>query len=52
MPPTLAQVANYWDGKLNVVQLDERTGEPLAVVQEHQQTRRDAWRQVENREVR
>lgn len=47
-----AVVTNYWDGIINVVKLDERTGAPLAVVQSHQQTRRASWRQVVNREVR
>jgi 6-phosphogluconolactonase (cycloisomerase 2 family) len=47
-----AVITNYWDGIINVVKLDERSGAPLAVVQEHQQTRRDTWRQVEDRPVR
>jgi hypothetical protein len=38
------------DGKINVVELSP-TGVPLRVVQDHQQTRRATWRQVENREV-
>lgn len=46
-----AVVTNYWDAKINVVKLDPSTGEPLAVVQEHQQTRRATWRQVEDRPV-
>jgi len=46
-----AVITNYWDGIINVVQLDERTGAPLALVQEHQQTRREQWRQVEDRPV-
>lgn len=45
-----AVVTNYWDGLINVVELSP-AGVPLCVVQEHQQTRREAWRQVENREV-
>jgi hypothetical protein len=36
---------------LNVVELDERTGAPLGVVQSHQQTRRETWRQVQDRAV-
>ncbi|WIA15777.1 hypothetical protein OEZ85_002392 [Tetradesmus obliquus] len=44
-----AVITNYWDGMLNVVQLDERTGAPLGVVQSHQQTRRATWRQVQDR---
>ncbi|KAI8474738.1 MAG: Lactonase, 7-bladed beta-propeller-domain-containing protein [Monoraphidium minutum] len=44
-----AVVTNYWDAVLNVVKLDEETGEPLAVVQAHQQTRREQWRQVVDR---
>lgn len=39
------------DGLINVVELDE-AGVPVAVVQEHQQTRREQWRQVTDREVR
>jgi 6-phosphogluconolactonase (cycloisomerase 2 family) len=46
-----AVITNYWDGVLNVVELDERTGAPLSVVQSHQQTRRKTWRQVEDRAV-
>jgi hypothetical protein len=46
-----AVVTNYWDGLINVVELSP-AGVPLCVVQEHQQTRREEWRQVENREVR
>jgi hypothetical protein len=46
-----AVITNYWDGIINVVALDERSGAPLAVVQEHQQTRRETWRQVMDREV-
>lgn len=46
-----AVITNYWDGMLNVVQLDERTGAPLGVVQSHQQTRRATWRQVQDRAV-
>lgn len=46
-----AIITNYWDGLINVVELSP-AGVPLRVVQEHQQTRRSAWRQVENREVR
>lgn len=45
-----AIVTNYWDGLINVVELSP-AGVPLRVVQEHQQTRRPAWRQVESREV-
>ena len=48
---THAVVTNYWDGLINVVELDAATGAPVAVVQELQQSRREAWRQVENREV-
>lgn len=46
-----AIITNYWDGLINVVELSP-AGVPLRVVQEHQQTRRDTWRQVESREVR
>jgi 6-phosphogluconolactonase (cycloisomerase 2 family) len=46
-----AVVANYFDGRLDVVVLDTRSGAPLAVVQSHQQTRRASWRQVVDREV-
>jgi 6-phosphogluconolactonase (cycloisomerase 2 family) len=46
-----AVITNYWDGVLNVVELDEATGAPLGVVQSHQQTRRETWRQVEDRAV-
>jgi len=45
-----AIITNYWDGRINVVELSP-AGVPLRVVQEHQQTRRPAWRQVESREV-
>lgn len=45
-----AIITNYWDGLINVVELSP-AGVPLRVVQEHQQTRRTTWRQVENREV-
>lgn len=45
-----AIITNYWDGLINVVELSP-AGVPLRVVQEHQQTRRAAWRQVESREV-
>jgi len=44
-----AIISNYWDGIMNVVELDSE-GVPLRVVQEHQQTRRDTWRQVTCRE--
>lgn len=46
-----AIITNYWDGLINVVELSP-AGVPVRVVQEHQQTRRPSWRQVENREVR
>ncbi|GBF97433.1 hypothetical protein Rsub_09599 [Raphidocelis subcapitata] len=45
-----AVVTSYWDARVDVVALDEHTGAPLAVVGSHQQTRRDTWRQVVNRE--
>jgi 6-phosphogluconolactonase (cycloisomerase 2 family) len=45
-----AIITNYWDGLINVVELSP-AGMPLRVVQEHQQTRRTTWRQVENRAV-
>jgi len=45
-----AIVTNYWDGLVNVVELDE-DGRLVAVVQEHQQTRRESWRQVVDRAV-
>lgn len=45
-----AVVTNYWDGVIDVVRLDERTGAPLGIVQSHQQTRRAEWRQVVDRE--
>lgn len=45
-----AIITNYWDGLINVVELSP-AGVPLRVVQEHQQTRRPTWRQVESREV-
>lgn len=41
---------NYWDGIIDVVELNHQ-GVPVRIVQSHQQTRRDTWRQVENREV-
>jgi 6-phosphogluconolactonase len=44
-----AVITNYWDGRINVVELSP-AGVPLRVVQEHQQTRRTTWRQVESRE--
>jgi 6-phosphogluconolactonase (cycloisomerase 2 family) len=43
-----AIISNYWDGKLNVVELDEEGG-LVKIVQEHQQTNRETWRQVANR---
>lgn len=49
-PGRHAIISNYWDGLMNVVELDSE-GVPLRVVQEHQQTRRDLWRQVTCREV-
>jgi hypothetical protein len=45
-----AVITNYWDGILNVIELDAQ-GVPLRVVQEHQQTRREEWRQVVDRAV-
>jgi hypothetical protein len=45
-----AVITNYWDGILNVIELDSQ-GVPLRVVQEHQQTRREEWRQVVDRAV-
>ncbi len=45
-----AVICNYWDGRINVVELDSE-GVPLRVVFEHQQTRRATWRQVTSREV-
>ncbi|KAF6266196.1 Lactonase, 7-bladed beta-propeller-domain-containing protein [Scenedesmus sp. NREL 46B-D3] len=44
-----AVITNYWDGVLNVVELDGSTGAPLGLVQSHQQTRRETWRQVQDR---
>eukprot|EP01125_Pyxidicula_operculata_P022026 TRINITY_DN883_c2_g1_i5.p1 TRINITY_DN883_c2_g1~~TRINITY_DN883_c2_g1_i5.p1 ORF type:complete len:264 (-),score=3.79 TRINITY_DN883_c2_g1_i5:569-1339(-) len=44
-----AIITNYWDGKINIVSLDEN-GKPIAVVQEHQETNRKQYRQVVNRE--
>lgn len=41
---------NYWDGVIDVVELSHQ-GMPERVVQSHQQTRRETWRQVESREV-
>ena len=41
---------NYWDGVIDVVELNHQ-GIPVRIVQSHQQTRRETWRQVENREV-
>lgn len=40
---------NYWDGVIDVVELNHQ-GVPVRIVQSHQQTRRETWRQVENRE--
>jgi 6-phosphogluconolactonase (cycloisomerase 2 family) len=47
-----AVVANYFDGRIDVVELDTRSGAPRTVAQSHQQARRPAWRQVVDREVR
>ncbi|KAF8057856.1 pgl [Scenedesmus sp. PABB004] len=44
-----AVVSNYWDGIIDVVELDDR-GVPTRVAQSHQQTRRETWRQVVSRE--
>jgi 6-phosphogluconolactonase len=43
-----AIITNYWDGLINVVELNAQ-GTPVRIVQEHQQTRRDTWRQVQDR---
>lgn len=43
-----AVITNYWDGIINVVELSQN-GVPTRIVQSHQQTRRETWRQVEDR---
>lgn len=45
-----AVITNYWDGLLDVLELDAQ-GAPVRIVQEYQQTRRESWRQVQTREV-
>ena len=48
-PPRHAVVANYWDGVVDVVSLCPLTGAPRRVVQRWQQSRREQWRQVQDR---